>query len=80
MLKSIGVDSVDQLMDQTVPSAIRLRKEEAFKHQGKEMNGIHSETMMLAHLRDFANSNHVFKSYQGTATSLLLVLCLLLYI
>jgi len=50
-------------MDETVPESIRLRKDEAFKHRGKHLIGIHSETMMLAHLRDFANANRVNKSY-----------------
>jgi hypothetical protein len=34
-------------MDQVVPATIRLKKEQAFKHKGKELMGIHSETMML---------------------------------
>jgi hypothetical protein len=50
-------------MDQTVPESIRLRPEEAFRHNGVELMGIHSETMMLSHLREYAMSNKVFKSY-----------------
>ncbi len=50
-------------MDQTVPDTIRLKKDEAFKHNDIELFGIHSETMMLQHLREIAMSNKVFKSY-----------------
>ena len=65
-MKVIGVKSVDELMDQTVPKNIRLKSENAFKHNGKEVVGIESETMMLSYLRDIASSNRVFRSYQGT--------------
>lgn len=39
--------SIEELMDQTVPASIRIKKGEAFKHKGSELMGIHSETMML---------------------------------
>lgn len=53
-------------MDQVVPSNIRLKSENAFKHDGKELVGIESETMMTAHLREIAETNKVFRSFQGT--------------
>lgn len=53
-------------MDQTVPHNIRLKPENAFKHNGKEVVGIESEALTMAHLRDLAKSNKVFKSFQGT--------------
>ena len=58
-------------MDQTVPKSIRMSKEQAFKHKGVELMGIHSETMMLNHLREYAMNNKVFKSYQGKGIMLL---------
>lgn len=63
MLEVIGVKSIEELMDQTVPQNIRLKPEDAFKHNGKEVVGIESETMTMAHLRDLAKTNKVFKSY-----------------
>jgi Glycine cleavage system P-protein len=65
ILKRLGVSSIEELMDQTVPPSIRLPKDQVFKHNGKEIKGITSETMMLAHLRDLANANKVNRSFQG---------------
>lgn len=53
-------------MDQVVPAKIRLPKDQAFKHNGKEITPIHSETMLLSHLREFAMNNKVNRSFQGT--------------
>ena len=50
ILNRLGVKSIDELMDQTVPPSIRLSKDQMFKHNGKEIKSITSETMMLAHL------------------------------
>jgi len=36
-----------------------------FKHDGKELNGIDSETLMLERMRLLANNNVVNKSYIG---------------
>jgi len=63
ILKFIGVSSIEELMDQTVPANIRLKEENAFKHNGKELHGIESETMLLANLRDLANTNKVYRSF-----------------
>lgn len=52
-------------MDETVPASIRLPKDQVCVHNGKDIKGILSETMMLAHLKDLANANKVYKSYQG---------------
>lgn len=63
MLSVIGVKSIENLMEQAVPANIRLKLENAFKHNGKELIGIDSETMMIAYLRDLAHNNKVFKSF-----------------
>ena len=63
MLSTLDVSTIDELMDQTVPASIRLKKDHAFKHNGKELIGIHSETMMLNHLREFAMNNKVYRSF-----------------
>jgi glycine dehydrogenase len=58
MLQTIGADSLDQLIDQTIPSAIRLQT---------PLSGIHAqtETEFLASLRKTAAKNTVFKSLIG---------------
>ena len=58
MLQMIGVDSLDQLIDQTIPPAIRLQN---------PLSSIQAqtETEFLASLRQTASKNKVFKSYIG---------------
>lgn len=58
MLKTIGVSSLDELIDQTVPASIRL---------GRELNlpAAQSEFEYLQTLKDVAAKNKVFKSYIG---------------
>lgn len=58
MLKTIGVDSVDELIDQTVPENIRLKKP-------MELPAAKSEFEYLNDLRITASKNKVFKSYIG---------------
>lgn len=58
MLKVIGVDSVDALIDQTVPAAIRLSKP-------IELCEPLSEHKFLTDLRSIASENRIFKSYIG---------------
>ena len=65
ILETIGVKSIEELMQETVPASIRLTDEKAFRHDGKEVTGIKSEAMMLQHLRDIASNNKVYRSYQG---------------
>ena len=65
ILSTIGVKTIDDLMAQTVPSGIRLRKDQAFKHNGKDVVGIESETLMLQHLREYAMNNKVNRSFEG---------------
>ena len=65
ILDRLGVKSIDELMDQTVPESIRLSKDKIMNHEGKRIKAIPSETLMLAHLRDLAASNKVNRSYQG---------------
>ena len=65
ILERLGVKTIDELMAQTVPASIRLGADQIFKHNGKTIKGIHSETMMLAHLRDLAAANKVNRSFQG---------------
>jgi len=58
MLKRIGVQSLDELINKTVPSAIRLKK---FEVVGKPL----SEMEFLQHIRQLSFKNRVLKSYIG---------------
>ena len=58
MLKTIGVASVDALIDKTVPASIRLQ-------QPLQTTGPVSEFQYLQELKETAAMNKVFKSYIG---------------
>lgn len=58
MLQSLGVDTIDQLIDQTIPAQIRA------KHPLTLPPAL-SETAYLKKMRRIAESNKVFKSYIG---------------
>lgn len=63
ILQRLGVKSIDELMDQTVPPSIRLSNDKIMNHEGKSIRSIPSETMMLAHFKDLAAANKLNKSY-----------------
>ncbi|MDX9730632.1 MAG: aminomethyl-transferring glycine dehydrogenase [Bdellovibrionales bacterium] len=58
MLKQVGADSVDQLIDQTVPKAIRSQK-------SLDLPEGQTEAAVLARAWELASSNKVFKSFLG---------------
>lgn len=58
MLKTIGVDTLDQLIDETVPANIRLNK-------ALEIAPAMSEYEYLKHLKKIAAKNKVFRTYIG---------------
>jgi glycine dehydrogenase len=58
MLETIGVDSIAQLMDETIPDKIRLKKALALPE------GL-SENEFLSHMQDLAGHNKIFKTYIG---------------
>ncbi|MGB0431794.1 MAG: aminomethyl-transferring glycine dehydrogenase, partial [Bacteroidia bacterium] len=58
MLSSIGVSSIDELIDQTVPANIR-RKDQM------QLNAPLSEYKLLSSLKAESSKNQVFKSYIG---------------
>lgn len=58
MLNTVGVESIDQLIDQTVPPAIRLKRP-------LNLPAAQSEVDYLANLKKTASLNKVFKSYIG---------------
>lgn len=58
MLTVIGVNSLDELVDKTIPSGIRLPKK-------LDIAEPMSEFEYLAELKNIANKNKIFKSYIG---------------
>lgn len=58
MLEAIGLSSLDQLIDETVPDAIRMEKE-------LDLPEAWTEYELLRELKEIAEMNRVFKSYIG---------------
>ncbi|MDA8896093.1 glycine dehydrogenase (aminomethyl-transferring), partial [Bacteroidia bacterium] len=58
MLKVIGIDSLDQLIDHTIPENIRLR-------EPLDVTLAQGEQEFLENLKKIALKNKVFKSYIG---------------
>ena len=58
MLEAIGADSLDTLIDEAIPEAIRLTEE-------LDLPAGRSETEVLADMRALADQNKVFRSYIG---------------
>ncbi len=58
MLEILGVDSLDALIEQTVPAAIRLNKP-------LQLPGAQSEVAALAKLKAIAKQNQVYRSFIG---------------
>mmetsp|Transcript_5566 Transcript_5566/g.9555 ORF Transcript_5566/g.9555 Transcript_5566/m.9555 type:complete len:86 (+) Transcript_5566:383-640(+) len=56
---------MNELMDQVVPDSIRLSEDAMFKHNGRELNGIDSESLMLERMRQLATNNVINKSFIG---------------
>ena len=58
MLQVLGIDSLDTLIDKTVPAAIRLNKP-------LQLPEAQSETAALARLKAIASKNEVYRSFIG---------------
>jgi glycine dehydrogenase len=58
MLKTVGADSIDQLIDQTIPKGIRMKK-------SLDLPEGQTEAAVLARAWDLASSNKVMKSFLG---------------
>src|SRR5690554_3166189 len=58
MLTEIGVKTIDELINKTVPSNIRLNRD-------LEVSAALSELEYLTHIREVGSRNKVFKSYIG---------------
>ena len=58
MLSTIGVSSVDELIDQTIPASIRLEEDLDIA------DGL-SEQEFLVHIKELAQKNKQYKTYIG---------------
>lgn len=58
MLEIIGAKSIDELIDQTIPKAIRLKKELDLPEGMNELE-------YFNHIRELGSKNKIFKSYIG---------------
>lgn len=58
MLKIIGVSTLDELIDRTVPSSIRLKKQ-------LDLPAAMSEHDYISHIKDISHKNKIFKNYIG---------------
>ncbi|MCB0409298.1 MAG: aminomethyl-transferring glycine dehydrogenase [Flavobacteriales bacterium] len=58
MLSAVGVTSVEELINQTIPSKIRLQKE-------LNLSAPMTEYEYLNHIKELSHKNKVFKSYIG---------------
>ncbi|MBN2669017.1 MAG: aminomethyl-transferring glycine dehydrogenase [Bacteroidales bacterium] len=58
MLKTVGVQNIDELIDQTIPQSIRLKSD-------LNLPEALSEYEYMQHIRSIASKNKVFKSYIG---------------
>ncbi len=58
MLKTVGVNSIDELIDKTVPSSIRMKGD-------LNLPGAMSEHEYLQHIKNISLKNKLFKNYIG---------------
>lgn len=58
MLKAVGVNSIDQLIDETIPQNIKLKKE-------LDLAAPLSEFEYLKHIKELGSKNQQFKNYIG---------------
>jgi glycine dehydrogenase len=62
MLETIGVESLDQLINETIPADIRLKNPLELEH-------IMTEYEFANHIRLLGRTNKVYKSYIGLVTT-----------
>ena len=65
ILDFLKYDSIESFINDVIPESIRLTKDQYFNHNGKTLDGIDSEQLMLERMRQFASNNVVNKSYIG---------------
>ena len=65
MLDFLKFKTTEEFINDVVPESIRLTKDQYFKHNGKTLDGMDSELLMLERIRQLAANNIVHKSYIG---------------
>jgi glycine dehydrogenase len=65
MLDYLKFKTSEEFINDVVPESIRLTKDQYFKHNGKTLDGMDSELLMLERIRQLAANNIVHKSYIG---------------
>jgi glycine dehydrogenase len=65
MLKVVGVNSMQELIDQTIPKHILVDKKDVLKYGSFELEGERSETLILQEFKQILDKNKIFKSYIG---------------
>ena len=65
MLDFLKYKSTDDFINDVVPESIRLTKDQYFSHNGKTLDGIDSESLLLERIRQISSNNIVHKSYIG---------------
>lgn len=61
MLDTIGVNSIDELMEETIPSQIRLQSRPVLE----DLPDALTESALLEHLKGLASKNKIYRSYLG---------------
>lgn len=65
MLDFLKYKTTEDFINDVVPESIRLTKDQYFKHNGKTLDGIDSESLLLERIRQISANNIVHKSYIG---------------
>lgn len=55
MLETLRCKSLDELMNETVPSSIRLKKGEEFEHGRNKVVGVDSQHVVLDHMKKISD-------------------------
>jgi glycine cleavage system pyridoxal-binding protein P len=60
---------VDELINQTVPASIRIPESKNLQFQGKGIEEVPSEKLMMDHLHKVSKKNKIYRSFIGKAFS-----------
>lgn len=65
MIKEVNVNSINQLIDETVPDNIRLKPHQMFTHNDQKIHSIDSYNQIMEHMRHLASLNKQHTDYHG---------------
>jgi glycine cleavage system pyridoxal-binding protein P len=63
MLKFLGMNSIEQLMDETVPHELRINKQEMFSHGTNKIYGVDSGNIVSRHMLKLSEANKIHRNY-----------------